>query len=119
MLEALKSAAKHDKHGSALLYAAAIGLILSDVIPTPADAIYFRAMAKNKQLLQNKEITPKQYWTRDAVLYYSLNPIWWSLVLAALYYTKGDFNQKAKVGLALIGSGIVVGVLHKNISEEK
>jgi hypothetical protein len=44
-------------HGNALLYAGAIGLIASDIIPTPADAIYFRTMAKNKQKLNSKEIT--------------------------------------------------------------
>lgn len=64
-------------HGEAILYAGLLGLVVSDIVPTPADAIYFRLMEKNKQKLNNKEITPKQYWTRDAALYYGLNPIWW------------------------------------------
>ena len=106
-------------HGNALLYAGALGLLLSDVIPTPADAIYFRLQQQNKQKLTEGKITPKQYWTRDAVYYYGLNPIWWAIVLGGLYVTKGDYTQKAKVGLGLIAAGVVVGVLHKNIVKDE
>lgn len=106
-------------HGNAILYAGAIGLLLSDVIPTPADALYFNLQQKNKAKLEAKQITPKQYWTRDAMYYYGLNPLWWGLVLGALYYTKGDYTQKAKVGLGLLATGVVVAVLHKNIKKDE
>lgn len=106
-------------HGNAVLYAGAIGLLLSDIIPTPADAVYFRLQEKNKTKLENGEITPKQYWTRDALMYYGLNPLWWSIVLGALVLTKGSVGDKAKIGLAIIGAGAVVGVLGKNIKEEE
>jgi len=106
-------------HGNAILYAGTVGLLLSDIIPTPADAIYFRLQEKNKSLLEEKKITPKQYWTRDALAYYGLNPIWWSLVLVAVVFTKGEFSHKLKVGVALVGTGTVFGVLSKNILEEE
>lgn len=106
-------------HGNALLYAGTLGLLLSDIIPTPADAIYFRLQEKNKTKLENKQITPRQYWTRDALAYYGLNPLWWSLVLGAVILTKGSVGQKAKVGLAIVGAGAVFGVLGKNIREEE
>jgi hypothetical protein len=106
-------------HGNAVLYAGAIGLLLSDVIPTPADGLYFSLMQKNKAKLEKGDITPKQYWTRDAIFYYSLNPIWWSIVLGALYFTKGDYTQKAKVGLGLIAGGVVLSVLNKNIKKDE
>lgn len=106
-------------HGNALLYAGAVGLLLSDVIPTPADALYFRLQQKNKAKLQSGEITPTQYWTRDAIYYYGLNPLWWSIVLGALYFTKGDYTQKAKVGLGLLATGVVVGVIHRNIKKDE
>lgn len=118
MVDAIKSAV-NSGHGLAVIYGVGAGLIASDIIPTPADALYFRAMAKNKRLLESGKITPKQYWTRDAVLYYGLNPIWWSLVLGAVVLTKGDINDKLKIGLALIGGGAVIGVLAKNIREEQ
>ena len=106
-------------HGNTLIYAAALGLILSDVIPTPADAVYFRLMEKNKQKLNAGEITPKQYWTREALMYYGLNPLYWSLFLGILYYTKGDYNFKIKLGLAILAGGAVIGTLNKKIKEEE
>jgi hypothetical protein len=118
MVNSISSAVKSG-HGNAILYAGAIGLLLSDVIPTPADALYFKLQQVQKEKLQKKEITPKQYWTRDALYYYGLNPLWWAIVLGALYYTKGDYNQKAKVGLGLLASGVVVAILHSNIKKDE
>jgi len=118
MRDSIKSAITSG-HGNAIVYAGALGLILSDIIPTPADGLYFSLMQKEKRKLENKEITPKQYWTRDAVYYYGLNPIWWTLVLGAMYYTKGDYTNKAKVGMAIIGAGAVFAVLNKNIKKDE
>ena len=102
-----------------VLYAGAIGLLLSDIIPTPADGLYFYAERKLKDKLESKLITPEQYWTRSALAYYGYNPIWWGLVLGAMVLTKGDYKQKAKVGLGIIGAGAVLGVIHKNIESDK
>lgn len=118
MVNSIKSAVSSG-HGNAILYAGAIGLLLSDIIPTPADALYFRLQQKNKAKLQANEITPKQYWTRDAVYYYGLNPLWWSIVLGAMIYTKGDYTKKAKVGIGILATGVVLSVLHKNIKKDE
>lgn len=118
MVRSIKQAVNQGQ-GNAILYAGTIGLLLSDLIPTPADAIYFRLQEKNKTLLEQNKITPRQFWTRDALMYYGINPIWWSLVLGAVVFTKGDVSQKAKVGIALVGAGAVIGVLAKNIREEE
>jgi hypothetical protein len=106
-------------HGNAIVYAGAIGLLLSDVIPTPADGVYFWLMKKERDKYDKKEITAKQYWTREAMAYYGLNPIWWGIVLGVLYYTKGDYTNKLKVGVGLISAGAVAGVLYKNIKEDE
>ena len=119
MVEAIQKAVKTQGAGEAVLYAGLLGLLVSDILPTPADAIYFRVQAKNKQKLENGIITPKQYWTRDALMYYGLNPLWWSLVLVAVVNIKGGLDSKIKLGVALIGAGAVVGVLAKNIQEEE
>lgn len=117
MRDSIKSAFESG-HGNAIIYAGALGLLVSDIIPTPADSVYFTMMQKNKRKLENKEITPKQYWTREAALYYGLNPIWWSIVLLSLYYTKGHYTNKLKVGLGLVSAGVVVSVLNKNIQKD-
>jgi hypothetical protein len=106
-------------HGNAIVYAGAIGLLLSDVIPTPADGVYFWLMKKQRDKFNKKEITAKQFWSREAMAYYGLNPIWWGLVLGALYYTKGDYTNKLKVGIGLISAGAVAGVLYKNVKEDE
>jgi hypothetical protein len=31
-----------------------------------------------------------------------------------MYYTKGDVKQKAKIGVAIIGVGAVIGVIYRN-----
>ena len=119
MVGTIQKAVKTQGAGEAVLYAGLLGLLISDIIPTPADAIYFRLQEKNKQKLDNGIITPKQYWTRDALMYYGLNPLWWTLVLAAVVNTKGGLDSKIKLGIALVGAGAVVGVLAKNIKEEE
>ena len=119
MIGTIKDAVSNKGAGEAVLYAGLIGLVVSDIVPTPADAIYFRSMAINKRKLEAKEITPKQYWTRDALLYYGLNPLWWSIVLGAVVLTKGDLGKKLKIGIALVGGGAVIGVISKNIREEE
>lgn len=119
MIKTISEAIKQKGAGEAVLYAGLLGLLISDIVPTPADALYFRSMEKNKQLLEAGKITPKQYWTRDALLYYGLNPLWWSLVLGAVVLSKGDLSSKVKLGIGLVGAGVVIGVINKNIREEE
>ena len=119
MVETIKDAVIKKGAGEAVLYAGLIGLLVSDIVPTPADAIYFRLMEKNKQLLEQKKISPKQYWTRDAAMYYGLNPLWWLLVLGIVVKTKGGLDNKLKWGIGLVGAGAVIGVISKNIKEEE
>ena len=102
-----------------LLLAVGVGLIISDIIPTPADGLYFKWQQSNKEKLNKGEITPKQYWTRDALAYYGLNPIWWSLVLGASLYMGKSYEQKKNIMLSLIAGGVVLGVLLKNVKKDE
>lgn len=118
MIGQIRHAVKQGQ-GEAVLYAGLIGLLVSDIVPTPADAVYFRLMEKNKLNLGQGKITPKQYWIRDAVLYYGLNPLWWAMVMGVVVLTKGTLSTKVKLSLGLIGGGAVFGVLAKNIKEDE
>ncbi len=108
----------HDNHKIKLLYAVGIGLILSDIIPTPADSIYFIQQQKNKELLEKKQITPEQYWTRDVIMYYGLNPLWWASILGISALTGNTFEQKRNILIALIAGGAVLTVIHRNIKKD-
>jgi hypothetical protein len=101
-------------HGEAVLYAGALGLILSDVIPTPADAAYFWREKQLRDKWKAGSITPAQYWEKTLFAYYMYNPIWWSLVFLAMVGIPGNIQKKAKVGLALVGTGAVMAVIYKN-----
>lgn len=105
-------------HGLAVLYAGFIGLVLSDIIPTPGDAVYFYQQRLLKERLNKGEITPKQYWIKDAAGYYLYNSAWWALVFGVVLATKGDFNQKLKLSMAMMGGGFVASVLIKNIKKD-
>jgi len=113
------SGASASGHGTALLYAGLIGLLVSDIVPTPADAVYFRYQSKLKNQLQSKEITPKQYWLRDAAGYYLLNPIWWLIVILIISNVNGDTNKKLKFTAGILAAGLVVVVIYKNIKQDE
>ena len=106
-------------HGTGILYATFIGLVLSDIIPTPGDALYFYQQRQLKNRVEKKEITPKQYWLKNATGYYLYNSIWWATVFGAVALYKGDFSQKLKLGMALSGGGAVIAVLYKNIKKDE
>jgi hypothetical protein len=112
------SKASEGKYGHGVLYAGAVGLILSDIIPTPADAVYFYYEKKLRDQWKSGKISPKQYWSKSVSAYYLLNPIWWTGVLATLYYVKGDVKQKAKIGLAVVGVGAVIGIIYRNYRKD-
>lgn len=117
MRNAITSAVKGG-HGKAILIAGVIGLVASDIIPTPGDALYFWDQQRLKKKLENKEITPKQYWIKNALGYYTYNGTWWALVGCIVLFTTGSFSQKIKLGLALTGAGAVAAVIAKNIQKD-
>ena len=110
--------ASKGEYGAGVLYAGAVGLILSDIIPTPADALYFYTEKKLRDKWKNGEIAPEKYWKKTAMAYYLYNPIWWILVLAVVYNIEGDLEKKAKIGLALAGAGAVIGIIYRNYSQD-
>ena len=101
------------------LYAVGIGMIVGDLLPTPADALYFYKQRENKQKLEEGTITPKQYWTREAIGYYGLNALWWSSVLGVSYLAGKDYKQKRNIFVSLIVGGAVFGVIYKNIKKDE
>lgn len=101
-----------------VLYAGMIGLVLSDIIPTPGDALYFYQQQKLKKKLEAKEITPQQYWLKEAAGYYLYNSAWWAIVFGVVICVKGSAESKLKIASACIGAGAVVSVLIKNIKKD-
>jgi hypothetical protein len=110
--------ASKGEYGAGVLYAGAVGLILSDVIPTPADALYYYTEKKLREKWKNGEITPEKYWEKTAMAYYLYKPIWWILVVAVVYNIPGDLTKKAKVGMSIVGAGALIGIISRNYSQD-
>jgi len=118
MLETVKGGLE-SKEGKAVLYAGLIGLIISDIIPTPADAVAFTIERKLRDRWKKGEITPSEYWRKKTAAYYLLNPIWWSIVAAVTLSIKGDSSKKIKTLGWMVGGGVVAAVIFKNIQKDK
>lgn len=101
------------------IYIALLGAALGDALPTVADSLYFTQQQKLKRQLSKQEITPSQYWKREAAWYYSVNSVYWALIALILYNIKGDYHKKLKVGLWILGGSAVLGVLYKNIKKDE
>jgi len=106
-------------HGTGILYAGLIGLALSDIIPTPADALYFYNQQRLKEKFSKKEITPNEYWFKEGANYYGLNLLWWLTVIGVVSITKGGLKRKASVGIGMVAAGAVLGVIALNIKKDK
>jgi hypothetical protein len=102
-----------------LLYAGLIGLIASDIIPGGGDAAYFYIHKKIRDKWTEGKYTSKQYWAREALIYYTLNAAWWTIIGTAVYFTPGNYKNKLKTGVLLIGVGIAVAVIVKNIEKDE
>ena len=102
-----------------VLFATLAGLVLSDIIPTPGDALYFYLNRKYRNEWTEGKLTSKQYWLRETLSYYTLNSSWWLLVGFATFYTPGTVQNKFKTFLALAGGGAVVGIIFKNIKKDE
>lgn len=102
-----------------ILLAVGITAIVTDILPTPADYFVFKADQKNKKLLEQKNITPKEYWARTAEWYYLANPIYWTAVTLILFNLKKDFDTKVKIGLGIVSIGAVLSILNTNIKKDE
>ncbi len=102
-----------------LIYAAILGAAIGDALPTVADAIYFNQQQQLKEKLAKGEITPAQYWHKEALYYYTTNSLYWLIVGAVIYNVKGGYHAKLKAGLFIIGGSAVIGVIAKNIQKDE
>jgi hypothetical protein len=107
------------QYATGALYAGLIGLVVSDLIPTPADAFYFNDERKLRNRWKQGEIKPEEYWEKSASNYYLYNAVWWALVGLATIYTKGSAEDKILTMGSLIGAGAVISVIYTNIQKDK
>lgn len=106
-------------NGNTLLYTTLIAAAVANTLPTPFDGIYFSRQQKLKQDLQNGKISITQYWHHDVGEYYLWTSLWYvSLIGAISLFGDGSFKTNAKILMALVSGGLVLGVMQNNIRRD-
>lgn len=100
------------------LYVGLIGTVIGEIAPTPSDALDFFWERKWRVQLENGEIDAKTYWRRMTMKYYFLDASYWTLILMTAILVKGDIKKKATIVGGVVGAGMAIGVIGKNIQKD-
>jgi len=108
-----------DGNGNALLYTALIAAAVANTLPTPFDAIYFRRMNTLQRKYDNNEISPESLEWHVAGEYYLWTSLWYATLFTGIYAFGGKYKTNAKILLAVVAGGLVIGAVNKNIEINK
>jgi hypothetical protein len=106
-------------NGNTIIYTALLAGALANTLPTPFDGIYFSRINTLKHKYDNKEISNEKMEWQIAGEYYLWTSLWYLTLFAGVYAIGGAYKNNARVLLALIGGGVVVGAVNKNIQKNK
>jgi hypothetical protein len=106
-------------NGNTLILTALIAAAIANALPTPADGFYFSMQQKIKEQLENGEITPKQFWTKDILHYYTFTAAWYVFLILIVLALGGKYETNAKILILIISGGLVLGVWKKNIEKDE
>lgn len=106
-------------NGNALLYTALLAAIAANSLPTPFDGIYFRRVNNLERRFDKGEITAEKLEWSVAGEYYLWTSLWYGALFGGIYAFGGEYKTNAKILLALVAGGIVIGSVQKNIDIDK
>jgi len=106
-------------NGNTLILTALIAAAIANALPTPADGLYFSMQQKIKEQLNNGEISPKEYWTKDILHYYTYTAGWYILLILLILAIGGKYQTNSKILIVLISGGFIFGVWKKNIEKDE
>jgi hypothetical protein len=106
-------------NGNTIIYTALIAAAIANTLPTPFDGIYFSRVNTLKHKYDNKEISNERMEWQIAGEYYLWTSLWYVTLFTGVYAIGGTYKNNARVLLALIGGGVVVGAVNKNIQKNK
>jgi len=98
-------------YGNLILYSGVVGLALSNKFPTPNAVIGKFTLNKIKRSYDTGDISFFEFKERSEKTLNLYKNVWWGGVLAAMFFTKGDVYQKAKIGGILLASGVIASFL--------
>ena len=106
-------------NGNTLLYTALIAAAVANTLPTPFDSIYFRRVNKLQRDYDEDKISPESLEWHIAGEYYLWTSLWYASLFTGIYAFGGKYKTNAKILLALVAGGLVIGAVQKNIQVDK
>ena len=108
-----------DGNGNTLLYTALLAAAIANTLPTPFDSIYFRRMNTLQREYDDKKISAEKLEWHMAGEYYLWTSLWYATLFTGIYAFGGKYKTNAKILLALVAGGLVLGAVQKNIEVDK
>jgi hypothetical protein len=108
-----------DGNGNTLIYTALIAAAIANTLPTPFDSIYFRRMNTLQREYDDKKISAEKLEWHMAGEYYLWTSLWYATLFTGIYAFGGKYKTNAKILLALVAGGLVLGAVQKNIQVDK
>jgi hypothetical protein len=106
-------------NGNTLIYTALIAAAIANTLPTPFDSIYFRRVNSLQRDYDENKITPEKLEWHIAGEYYLWTSLWYATLFTGVYAFGGKYKTNAKILLAVVAGGLVLGAVNKNIEVDK
>jgi hypothetical protein len=106
-------------NGNTIIYTALIAAALANTIPTPFDGIYFRRVNTLERKFDSGEISAEKLEWHVAGEYYLWTSLWYATLFTGIYAFGGKYKNNARILLGLVGGGLVLGAVYKNIEVNK
>jgi hypothetical protein len=106
-------------NGNTIIYTALLAGALANIIPTPFDSVYFRRVNTLQRQYDEDKINAEKLEWHVAGEYYLWTSLWYLTLFTGVYAFGGKYKTNARVLLALVGGGLVIGAVKKNIEINK
>ena len=106
-------------NGNTIIYTALLAACVANFMPTVADSIYFRRINELERKFDAGEITAEKLEYHVAAEYYLWTAGYYALLFLGIYAIGGEYKTKARILLAIVAGGFVIGAVQKNIEIDK
>lgn len=106
-------------NGNTLIYTALIAAAVANTLPTPFDSVYFRRVNKLERDFDSGKISAEKLEYHVAGEYYLWTTLWYASLFTGIYAFGGKYKSNARILLALVAGGLVLGAVSKNIQIDK
>ena len=106
-------------NGNSIIYTALIAAAIANTLPTPFDSIYFRRVNQLQRDYDEDKITAEKLEWHVAGEYYLWTSLWYATLFTGVYAFGGKYKNNARVLLAVVAGGLVLGAVNKNIDVDK